>query len=318
MEKRKLDFSASYTNISKYIDSLYDGFIPNVYGRVRTLDHIAVVPDVKYQKIIPTVSETEGTFVAADTCSDFSNGATTSVTGVTLTAVYLKKEESFCLNEMEQYYFGQYMKRGSDQEELPFEEAFMQNKMNVIAKRLDTMYWLGDSSVSLTGEIAVAVAASAVSLTQSTIGTPSVAFGISTAVNNGIINTIDLMIDNLNASVLDEEDLVLFVGRDVFDRYTRSIRNLNFYHASPDEIKNGVSPIFGKNNVKLVATAGLNGQNKALLGKGSWIFWGTDMAPDEETIKGEYSMYYDKYLVRYKVKIATGIAFGSKAVVINL
>jgi hypothetical protein len=122
----------------------------------------------------------------------------------------------------------------------------------------------------------------------------------------------------LNASVLDEEDLVLFVGRDVFDRYTRSIRNLNFYHASPDEIKNGVSPIFGKNNVKLVATAGLNGQNKALLGKGSWIFWGTDMAPDEETIKGEYSMYYDKYLVRYKVKIATGIAFGSKAVVINL
>lgn len=318
MEKRKLNFEASYSNISKYIDSLYDGFVPNVYGRVRTTDHINVIPDVKYTKVIPTVSESEGTFVTADSCSSFSNGATTSVTGVTLTAVYLKKEESFCLNELEQYYFGQYMKRGSDQENLPFEQAFLENKMNVIAKRLDTMYWQGDANVGLTGEIAAAITAGAVSLTASAIGTGATAFGISTAVNNGIISTLDLMVDNLNASLLDEEDLVLFVGRDVFDRYTRSIRNLNFYHASPDEIRNGVTPLFGKNNIKLVATAGLNGTYKALLHKGSWIFWGTDLAPTDEPIKGEYSMYYDKYLLRYKVKIATGIAFGSKAVAINL
>ncbi len=321
MEKRKLNFEASYSNISKYIDSLYDGFIPNVYGRVRTLDHVNVIPDVKYTKVIPTVSETEGTFVSAAACSSFSNGATTSVTGVTLTAVYLKKEESFCLNEMEQYYFGQYMKRGSDQEDLPFEQAFIQNKMNVIAKRLDTMYWQGDPSVSLTGEIAAAVAGGAISLTASTLGTGATAFGISTAVTNGVISTFDAMIDALDASVLDEEDLVLFVGRDVFDRYTRSIRNLNFYHCSPDEIRNGVTPLFGKNNVKLVATAGLNGTYKALLGKGEWIFFGTDMrpdGPDDEPIKGEYSMYYDKYLMRYKVKMATGIAFGTKFVVINL
>lgn len=318
MEKRKINFAASYTNISKYVDELYDGFVPNVYGRVRTLDHIALVPDVKYTKVIPTVSETEGTFVSAAACSSFSNGATTSVTGVTLTAVYLKKEEEFCLNEMEQYYFGQYMKRGSDQEDLPFEQMFLDNKMNVIAKALDKMFWQGDASVSLTGILSAAVTAGAVSLTASTLGTGATAFGISSAVTNGIISTLDTMIDNLDASVLDEEDLVIFVGRDVFDRYTRSIRNLNFYHASPDEIRNGVTPLFGKSNIKLVATAGLNGTYKALLAKGSWVFWGTDLAPSDEPIKGEYDFYLDKYLLRYKVKIASGIAFGSKAVVINL
>lgn len=317
MEKRKLDFAASYSNINKYVDELYDGFVPNVYGRVRTLDHIALIPDVKYSKVIPTVSETEGTFVSAADCSTFANGATTSVVGVTLTAVYIKKEEAFCLNEMEQYYFGQYMKRGSDQEDLPFEQMFLENKMNVIAKALDKMYWQGDANIALTGEIATAIAGGAVSLTASTLGGGATAFGISSAVTNGIIWTIDTMIDNLDASMLDE-DLVLFVGRDVFDRYTRSVRNLNLFHYNAEDIKNGVTTVLGKYNVTLVATAGLNGTYKALLSKKDWIFWGTDLKPTEEPIRGEYDMYLDKFLLRYKVKIATGIAFPSKAVAINL
>ena len=121
---KDLNFSASYTSISKYVDQLYNGFVPSVVGKIRTLDYVTLVPDVKYSKVIPTVKSTFD-FVAADSCTTFANGGTTSVVGVTLTSVYLKAEESLCLSEMEQYYFGQYMKRGSDQEAVPFEQAFM-------------------------------------------------------------------------------------------------------------------------------------------------------------------------------------------------
>ncbi len=217
MEKRDLKFSATYTSINKYVDQLYDGFIASVVGKVRTLDFITIVPDVKYSKVVPTVDTTLD-FVAADTCTTFANGATTSVTGVTLTACYLKSEESFCLSEMEQYYFGQYMRRGSTQEQLPFEEAFMDEKMGKIAKKLDQIFWQGNSCV--TGLIAGATAGGASLVTAS--------FSVSTAANNGVISTFDAMADALNSDMLSEE-LVLFCGQDTFDKYTRSRPNLNSF-----------------------------------------------------------------------------------------
>lgn len=305
---KDLNFSASYTSISKYVDQLYNGFVPSVVGKIRTLDYVTLVPDVKYQKVIPTVKSTFD-FVAADSCSTFANGATTSVVGVTLTSVYLKAEESLCLSEMEQYYFGQYMKRGSDQEAVPFEQAFMDEKMNQIAKKIDTIYWNGGSGV--TGLIATATASGATVQTS----TASTSYAISTSITNGIIATLDGMIDALSADLLDEEDLTIFVGRDIFNRYTISLRNLNLYWANPNEIQNGVVGIFGRSNVKLVATVGLNGVTRAILAKGSWLYFGCDLAPAEEAMKGEYNMYLDKYLIRYKFKLAPALAFPNLAVV---
>jgi hypothetical protein len=303
MEKRDLKFSATYTSINKYVDQLYDGFIASVVGKVRTLDFITIVPDVKYSKVVPTVDTTLD-FVAADTCTTFANGATTSVTGVTLTACYLKSEESFCLSEMEQYYFGQYMRRGSTQEQLPFEEAFMDEKMGKIAKKLDQIFWQGNSCV--TGLIAGATAGGASLVTAS--------FSVSTAANNGVIATFDAMADALNSDMLSEE-LVLFCGQDTFDKYTRSIRNLNLYHFSPDEINGASVRMFGKRNITIVATVGLDGTNRAILTKPEFILWGTDLAPADEALAGEYNFQLDRYLMRYKVKIAAGIAFPARAVV---
>jgi len=303
MEKRDLKFSATYTSINKYVDQLYDGFIASVVGKVRTLDFITIVPDVKYSKVVPTVDTTLD-FVAADTCTTFANGATTSVVGVTLTACYLKSEESFCLNEMEQYYFGQYMRRGSTQEQLPFEEAFMDEKMGKIAKKLDQIFWQGNSCV--TGLIAGATAGGASLVTAS--------FSVSTAANNGVIATFDAMADALNSDMLSEE-LVLFCGQDTFDKYTRSIRNLNLYHFSPDEINGASVRMFGKRNITIVATVGLDGRNQAILTKPEFILWGTDLAPADEALAGEYNFQLDRYLMRYKVKIAAGIAFPARAVV---
>ncbi len=303
MEKKDLKFSATYTSINKYVDQLYDGFIASVVGKVRTLDFITIVPDVKYSKVVPTVDTTLD-FVAADTCTTFANGATTSVVGVTLTACYLKSEESFCLNEMEQYYFGQYMRRGSTQEQLPFEEAFMDEKMGKIAKKLDQIFWQGNSCV--TGLIAGATAGGATLVTAS--------FSVSTAANNGVIATFDAMADALNSDMLSEE-LVLFCGQDTFDKYTRSIRNLNLYHFSPDEINGASVRMFGKRNITIVATVGLDGRNQAILTKPEFILWGTDLAPADEALAGEYNFQLDRYLMRYKVKIAAGIAFPARAVV---
>lgn len=309
MEKKNLKFNATYTTINKYVDQLYDGFIPTVVGKIRTLDHVTLIPDVAYSKVIPVVSTTFD-LKDASSCSAFANGATTSVTGVTLTTCFKKYEEQFCVNEMSQYYFGQYIKRG-DYETVPFEAAFIDEKVGKLAKKLDQMFWQGGDSCLTTGLIATA--------TQSGSATVTATFSVSTAATNGVIATLDAMVDNLNSDLLSEDDLVLFVGQDTFDKYTRSIRNLNFFHFSPDEIKNGVVQLFGKRNVTLVATVGLDGTNKALLTKSSWIFWGTDINPGTDAenlpIKAEYSSYLDANIFRMKIKIGLALANPTLAVV---
>lgn len=140
-------------------------------------------------------------------------------------------------------------------------------------------------------------------------------FSISTAATNGVIATFDAMVDALGTDLLSEDDLVLFCGTDTFDKYTRSIRNLNFYHFSPDEINNGVVKLFGKRNVTLVATVGLDGTNKALLHKASWLYWGTDVDPKSASIKSEYSVYLGQNIFRMKIKLGVALAFPTSAVV---
>jgi hypothetical protein len=313
MEKKNFEFSASYTSITKYIDQERDNFIPQLYGKVRTLDYVTIVPDVPYSKEIgPLVSSTLD-FVAGD-CSVFANTGTTSVATVNVTTCLKKTGEQFCLDEMKQY-FANNMPRGASQEgPLPFEEAFMNEKYSLIAKKLDALFFLGDSCV--TGIIPGATAGGATVIgTASVTATP---WTVSTTVNNGAILTIDTMIDSLSDDYRDAEDLVLFVNRKAFDAYTRSIRNLNLFHYNPEEIKDGSVSVFGKYNVRLVATAGLTGTNKAILHRGSLLFWATDLNPLEEPINGGFERTLDKYVIVYKVKIGTGVGFPAQAVVLNV
>lgn len=305
MENKDLKFTASYITITKHIEQSYDGFISSVVGKIRTLDHVTLVPDVKYQKQVPIMDSTFD-FVAND-CTTFANHGTSSVSAVVLTAVTLKAEESICLADMEQYYFGQYMKPGTDQRELPFEAAFMEEKYGKIAKKIDKIFWQGGNGV--TGLITGATAGGATVVTGS--------YSVSTSVTNGVIASFNTMLDSLSAD-MSGEDLVLFVGQDVFDKYVRSVANINFYHYSAEDIAEGVGTLFGKSNVKLVATNGLNGYYKAILTKPEYILYGCDLNPADEALKGEYNFYLDLYLIRYKFKIAPGIALPADAVVAYL
>lgn len=313
MEKKNFEFSASYTSITKYVDQERDNFIPQVLGKVRTTDYVTVVYDVPYSKEIGPLVASTIDFVAGD-CSIFANTATSSISTVNVTTCLKKAGESFCLDDMKQY-FANNMPRGASQEDgLPFEDKFLGEKYAVIAKKLDTLFFLGDSCV--TGVIAGATAGGATVLGTSSVG--STPWAVSTAVTNGVIFTIDTMIDSLSDDIRDADDLVLFVNRKAFDAYTRSIRNLNLFHYDPEEIRNGVVSVFGKYNLTLVATAGLNGTNKAILHRTSLLFWATDLNPIEEPINGGFERTLDKYLLVYKVKIGTGVGFPATAVVINV
>ncbi|OJW82075.1 MAG: hypothetical protein BGO69_15875 [Bacteroidetes bacterium 46-16] len=291
------EFSVTYTSINTYVDQNASGFIPSVIGKIKTLDYVTPVLDVKTSKVMP-VSKHTFDFVDGDACSTIANSATSSLVGVTLTSKRLKTEETFCLQDIEKY-FPEWCKRGSDLQDLPLEGAFIAEKEKAVAKSIDKIFWLGNPLI--TGMIATATASGCIGLTAQ-------GFGVSTGWTDGILKTIDNMCASLDADVRSEEDEVIFVGTEIFDNYVLSIRNVNNYHLDPADVKNYETRVAGKPNVKLVGTSGLNGSNLAFMHKMEWTFFGTDIMPDEESIMAWFDKSLDKYCLRYRAKIAVALA----------
>ena len=294
-------FNASYGTLTKYVDQLADGFLPSTVGKVRTLDYITIVPDVKYSKVVTTLDNTIN-FSDASSCATFSSNSTSSMSGVTITTAYIKAEDKICLNEMEQYWLGKYMRPGSNQTSIPFEQAFMDEKMNKIAAKLDTTFWQGNAGLGITSAYA-AISSSGQAVKVAAQFTSSAT----------VIEAVDTMLAAIPSAVASEE-LVLFVDQAAFDLYTRGIRNANYYAFSPDEIAGGAVRVFGKRNVTMVATVGAQ-SGRAVLGKPEYLMWGTDLAPSEEPIAAQYDFVQDALLLRYKVKIGAAAAFNSTWVI---
>jgi hypothetical protein len=302
----KFNFNQAYSSISRLLTQEFEGFIPSVVAKSQTAEYCTVIPDVKYSREIPLLDYTAFNFVSSLNPSTFNDTATQSISTVALTAVSIKTENSYDLSTMETYYFGKYMRRGSDQRELPFAEFFVNDLYKRAADKLDVYFWQGSSSPSITGILTT--------LQTGAIGLTAQSFTVSTTATNGIVATFDNMYNALSSEYVGQE-LVLFCGMEAVDKYLLSLRNLNFFHQNPNENLVTTVSMFGRPNVKVVGTGGLNGINKAVLVKPEFLFWGTDLTPDAENVQAEYNMYLDKFLTRYKVKLAPGIAFKSKVVI---
>lgn len=310
-------FAVNWDNaVSKYVDRSWESIIPSIVGKSRLLDHVTLVDGVKYSKEIPFFDTSISLKNAAD-CSTFSDTSSIDMNIVVLTTKYLKDELAICLSDLELYSTGLRMKQGSDQEEVPFFDQFMANREAKIVKAIDTYAFSGNAPLGITGFIQSATASGATVIGATGVGGNGVtaSFAVSTSITNGIIKTFDTMVASLDPEYLDEEDLTIFVGRDALLNYAESVRNLNNYHYNAEDLKNkGVIELMGK-PVKLVATVGLNGSNKAILHKGSYFLFGTDLEPSREAIRSEYNMQLDKVIVRYKFKVGFNLMRANKAVV---
>jgi hypothetical protein len=308
---KKFNFSQTYTNITRRLDQDYDGFVANVVAKAQTPQFVTIVPDVKYAKEVPLIDVTGLVFSDATTeitSLPLTQGATTSIASVNLVAKYLRTQETFNINQMEQYYFSYVMDRGSDTETLPFEDQFIAQREQHIAKQLDILFWQGNTGLGITGAYQIAASASAVGITASS-------FSTSTAVTNGIINTLNAMYAAAPADLKSSENIKIAIGKDAYDTYVQSVVNINNFHLKFNEFTGTSFFLPGNPLVEVYWTAGLNATNKAVLYKKEFLFWGTDILPDAEPVKVSYESLIDAILMRYKVKLAVGLGFAPNCVI---
>lgn len=304
MDKNKLKFSYVVSALSPYVDQLNTDFLEKVVGKVRTLDYVTIVPDVKYQKQVNLPNSTI-TFTSADSCGFDPSGSTT-YDKVVIGVCDVKYEDQLCNNTLENYWIGKFMKKGSVQDEIPFEQYWMNEKMNKIAVELDKIFWQGDVT-GQTGNLALCdgIIEKLKYASPSRVSVPS-ASGLTSS--STVIADLQTLVSNIPDAIIDE-DLTLFVDPAIFTALQSALFAGKYFNPQTFNVDGGTYVLPFKPNVTVVSTAGLAGTDKAILGKSEYIMWGTDLAPSDEPLKSEYNFRLDAVLVRYRVKIGAQIAY---------
>lgn len=273
----------------------------------RTLQYVTIQPDIKSSAAINILDST--LTLQAGACG-FTDAGSTILTQRDLSVCPLKVNESICLDTLEGYYTQSMMQPGSYNESIPFEQLYAEDKADKIAATIEDNIWKGNSPLFT----AYTACDGYIHLFENTAASASTVNGNSssataiTAAN--IIGLVDDMAAAVPADIIDSEDLVLFMGYDVYRTWARALRNANLFHYTGAENQaDNFSQMIPGTNIKVVAVRGLNSTNRMFLSRSSNFYFGTDLLNDWENFSIFYSQ--DNQEVRFvaKFKIGVNVAF---------
>ena len=157
---------------------------------------------------------------------------------------------------------------------LPFEEYLTQGIINDVDKQVEKIAWMGSDSLGISGVTEILSA-------ETTTVKKKYASGTSAY---DIVKQAYMAIP---VDVLDRAEI--FVGRDLFREFMNDMVEKNLYHYSAGE-GSLTEFIFPGTNVKVNATAGLDGSGLAVAGDPKGIVMGVDLVNDKE----EFDLFYSK------------------------
>lgn len=266
-----------------------------------------VMTGVKFAEKI-NILATDAIFQNGAGCTRVSSGST-SITQRQVTIGEIAVVEDICVKVLNTVYLSKALAAGSGEQKLPFEQKYGDLKAMTIAKQLEIAIWQGDTTsgnanlsrfdgyIKLIDAAGTAVNGNTTSITTGT--------GISTTNVKGIVNGMWLA---MPADVTGQDDIRIFCGWDVFNKFINAFTDQNLFNFSPagSEVSaaNGVVIIPGT-NYKLTAVHGLDGTNRLFSVRMSNMFAGVDLENEYE----QFSMMEDQFkdYLRFKVQFKYGV-----------
>lgn len=298
--------SLNVGGLSAYTDENAMDLIRASLFESKTIGMISVQPGIKSSATINILGSTPTWAVGS--CG-FTAAGSTILTQKTITVSDIKKNESICLNTLEEYYTQKMMSPGSYNESIPFEQMYSEELAGQTAKMLEVLAWQGNTA----GAGNLIFADGFVKLIDAD---GAVVTGTALAMNAAnIVNAVDEMVAAIPADVVASDDLTLFMGYAEYKIYSAALRNANLYHYSGEENQGGQFEQFVPGtNVKVVGVGGLNGLARMFLCEASNLFVGTDLLNDSEAFKIFYDENEDEVRVIQKMKIGFQFAFPERIV----
>jgi hypothetical protein len=302
--------------LTKYTDQLAIELISKAVLRGRTQDTgITIQPDVKYKAALNLMTSTLK--AAATTCGISATGSVV-LSQRDLEVCPLTVFEDICLNDLEQYWAGKLMNKGSYNETIPFEQLYTEDKVKKIQALIEDLFWKGSKSGdNVTGQGAasgnLALCDGILDILQFTSATSSVLTpGITASFTKATaIDIIDSIINKFNSDASDalgEENINIYISYPNFTLLTQALRDANFFHYDANQGDFRINGYLGT-QFNLIAVRGLNGSNRIVMTPASNLYMGVDLFNDYETFEVFYHQKDDTVYFRSKWKIGAQVAF---------
>jgi len=279
-----------------------------------------VMTGIKFAEQINQL-DTDAIFQDGAGCTRTSSG-TTRITQRKITVGNIAVVEDLCVKDLRSKYLSKVLAKGSQENEIPFEQDYTELKTKTIAKQLEVAIWQGDTTSGnanlsrFDGFIKLLDTAAA-----SVNGNPTaitVATGITSANIKGIV---DGMWQDLPADVLGQDDIRVFCGWDVFSVFIAAYRDQNLFNFAPtgSEVKmeNGEVIIPGT-NYKLTAVHGLDQTKRLFTARMSNLYGGTDLENEEEDFDLIPDQFKDYLRFKAAFKYGVQVAFPNEVVSFKL
>lgn len=227
--------------------------------------------DVKGPTKLNIIS-TDVTLQDASACGFNAQGSTT-LSQRQITPKYLKVNMQWCDKELLGTWAQYQVKVAAGQKTLPFEEDFVNGVVDNVKAAIENMIYQGDgdNANEFDGLIKILKADGALTETR----------------KSTVYETIKAVYAKLPETAI-ADDTVILVGAGDFRQFIQELVAANLYHYEAND-KAGEYTLPGT-AVKVISVNGLNGTDTVIAGRLSNMFYGTDMANDEE----KFDLWYSK------------------------
>ncbi len=247
------------------------------------------------------IMETTAPFAYGVTCA-FADNGTTTFSQRNIAVKHLKVHESLCPQALEQTWLQHHLPQGSLYQAIPFEEAYANQKVAMIARQLESISWVGDSTEIDGWKDVIDAAGSVIDANTNTFTGNGVspvtkanfiANAAGTASRRTVLQAIERAIPT---DILGTDDVVVFCGWDVFRLFRQDIVASNYFNLSYYEGMEAGEMVVPGSNIKLVAVPGLNeniGGNTSYsiyAMRTSNLVFGTDLLNEQE----KFEIFYAK------------------------
>lgn len=253
----------------------------------------------------------------ASACS-FTTSGTTTINQVSIAVTDIMFQESFCLNDLNQYYTQKYLPAGSINESLSIAQNIIDRKLAQVARNVEQMIWQGSTTYGnstvlkqINGWLrTIDVAGTAVAATPSTLN------------STNVLTIFDDVYAKVPAAAIANEPIVAFCGYDTFRLLAAKITSTYGIYGSQyttDGVWNNWELMYPGTNMKVVAVPGMNNDNAVDTGSlataarnriiatyASNLVYGTDLQSDTDNIEAWYSQ--DNRVWRLHGQFKAGVA----------
>ncbi|TRX34948.1 hypothetical protein FNW52_12465 [Flavobacterium sp. ZT3R18] len=203
------------------------------------------------------------------------------------------------------------MTAGSADTDLVFETEIMDEITKKLAAKNETALWQGDTASGnpdlnrFDGYNKIIDSATGVTIVT------AATFTVANAMTN-----IDALYAAIPTSILNKEDMGIFMSWDYFRYYTTALRAANLFHYGVDAV-NGELVVPGT-NVKIYALNGLNGSKRVHAGRIPNYRIGTDLLTDADNASAVYLDTIEKVKIKVAYKLGVQVARPNELIVLKI